>query len=153
MRTCPEQSRRDTRSWRSRSPSGPTFHCRRSCPTSPGYGTGAPRARTMGASQLAKTTAIKKHYRGLGRAVGRSQIQADLYFKKLQLNNVARPCHGPDGCSPVPLDLTSQLCLRTHFFAFPAPTVRPLWHHRIWKSSVNRGVLNLEEFRTHTKFA
>jgi hypothetical protein len=32
----------------------------------------------MGAGQLAKTTAIKKHYRGLGRAVGRSQIQGDL---------------------------------------------------------------------------
>jgi hypothetical protein len=32
----------------------------------------------MGAGELTKTTAIKKHYRGLGRAVGRSQIQADL---------------------------------------------------------------------------
>ncbi len=34
----------------------------------------------MGASQLAKTTAIKKHYRGLGLAVSLSQIQAHLYF-------------------------------------------------------------------------
>jgi hypothetical protein len=36
----------------------------------------------MGASQLGKTTASVSNYRGLGRAVGRSQIQADLYFKK-----------------------------------------------------------------------
>jgi hypothetical protein len=48
----------------------------------------------MGASQLSKTTAIKKHYRGLGRAVSLSQIQAHLYFQKAaicivgpQLNN------------------------------------------------------------------
>ncbi len=34
--------------------------------------------RGMGADELTKTTAIKKHYRGLGRAVGRSQIQADF---------------------------------------------------------------------------
>jgi hypothetical protein len=38
--------------------------------------------QTMGASQLRKTTAIKNNYRGLGRAVGRSQIQSRFALRK-----------------------------------------------------------------------
>jgi hypothetical protein len=38
-------------------------------------------AGNMGASQLRRTTAIKNNYRGLGRAVGRSQIQSRFDFQ------------------------------------------------------------------------
>ena len=66
---------------------------------------------SMGAGQLTKTTAIKKHYRGLGRAVGRSQIQADLQgFDIFIIGDVPR-------MAPARFWL-SRTAIRWHLFLF-----------------------------------